>query len=128
MKVFAQRMLLVVFFMGLSSCASMMQRSENSGYAGINYSKAPAIRNGKRAKIEAETRAELNLYGNELNDNQQDRLEKRMDLKEAEYGIATKKERALYYRFYSYFNTDKERLYFLNLSDYESKDRFLRSP
>lgn len=127
MKVYAQRMLLLVFFMGLSSCASMMQRSQNSGYAGVSYAQAPAFRNGKRAKIEAETRDELSLYGNNLNENMQDKLEKRMELKDAEYAIPTKKERALYYRFYSYFNTDKERLYFLNLPDYDTKDRFLRS-
>lgn len=126
MKVFMQRMLLVVFFLGLSSCGHMLHRSENSGYAGVSYFQPAPIRNGKRAKIEAETRDELNLYGNDLNDNQQDKLEKRMDLKDAEYAIPTKKERGLYYRFYSYFNTDKERLYFLNLPDYETKDRFLR--
>ncbi len=127
MKFFVQRMLLVVFFMGLSSCSHLLQRSENSGYAGTSYSQPPLIRNGKRAKIEAETRDELNLYGRSLNDNQQDRLDKRMDLKDAEHMIATKKERALYYHFYSYFGSDKERLYFLNLPDYETKNRFLIS-
>lgn len=126
MKYLVSKVLLVTFFMGLSSCASMMQRSENSGYAGVSYVQPKIIRNGNRAKIESETRDELNMYSTNLSDSQQDQLERRMSLKEAEHNISTKKERALYYRFYSFFNTDRERTYFLNLPDFESKDRFLR--
>ena len=112
--------------MGLSSCASLLQRSENSGYAGVSYLEPAPRYNSKRSRIEDETREELNLYGNNLSDKQEERLAQRMGLKEAETKKPTKKKRKMYYRFYSFFNSDRERLYFLNLPNSEAKERFLQ--
>lgn len=128
MKLYAYRLLIVAFFMGLSSCANLTRRSENSGYAGSVFDSAPAYssNNSKKSKLEDETREELNIYGNDLNDKQEDAVIMRMRLKEAESNIQTKKDRKLYYHFYSYFNSDRERLNFLNLGDYELKERYLR--
>lgn len=127
MKLNAISLLLVFIFMGLSSCAGLLQRSENSGYSGVSYLNPVERYSSKRSKIEDETREDLGLYGNNLNDAQAARLSQRMSLKEAESAIATKKERKQYYRFYSYFNSDRERLGFLGLPDFDSKERFLRS-
>lgn len=126
MRFYSLSLFLVFVSMGLSSCGHVLQRSDASGYAGQSYLEPVVVRNGKRARMEDEAREDMNLYGNALSEKQRDRLEDRIALKTAEAGIPTKKERAQYYRFYSYFDSDRARLYFLNLPDYEAKERYLQ--
>jgi len=116
----------VMCLLGLSACA-MFERSGRSGYYyREEESGAPAtdIYLQKKLTVEGEAREELDLLGRPLSDDERIALENRIRLKRFEEKLATKREKKQYYQIRSQLKSDRERMYFISLPNYEARERW----
>lgn len=108
-----------------SGCASL-HRSHSSGYAyrDTDYGSA-----GDRVEAERDASAgELGIFNTRsLSDNEALAVSIRTSLRRAEKAIEGKREREQYYKNKPYIKSDQERLHFLALDSYESRERWLQA-
>lgn len=124
---------LPVLCLGLSACASL-NRSTDSGYANVHDSsfesaaeRAQDLYRQKQANIEYEAREELGLLNRPLTDPERQSVETRLRLKRQESKLATRREKAQYFKIRSALRSDRERLHFLSLPTFEARDRWAQS-
>lgn len=127
------RYLLPILFLGLSACTSL-NRSTDSGYANSQNEayesvaeRAQDLYRQKQSNIEFEAREELGLLNRPLTDPEKQSVETRIRLKRQEGKLATRREKAQYFKIRSALKSDRERLYFLSLPTFEARDRFAQT-
>lgn len=116
---------MLVSLLGLSACA-MFERSGRSGYfSHEEESTTPVdLYQLKKQTVETEAREELDLLGRPLSDEERIALEGRIRLKRYESKLATQREKKQYYQIRAQLKSDRERMYFLSLPNYESRERW----
>jgi hypothetical protein len=121
---------LLALGLGLSAC-SMLQRTDNSGYAAEEPSafqsveefyRARALENWNKAKDELGMTQNLELAENEIQS-----IRHRVQLSQLESQLQYKEEKKQYYGYKPYFRTDAERLYFLSLPNPEARERWVQA-
>lgn len=118
---------LILLSFGLTAC-STFERNTRSGY-GSDYSDSSPTQTfyqDRRALERERTQQELNLPDNrELSDEERDGLQRRIALHRLENRLGSKKEKAQYYKFKGFLKSDNERIYFLTLPNFESRQRWV---
>jgi len=119
----------LIFTLGLSACATM-DRDPRSGYGGLNEYRSDSVREfyqERQDKEEIDAREELGYSGRALNEKERARLEDRIRLKRLESQIEAKRDQKQYYSVRGAIPSDRERIQFLSLPSYESKQRWLQN-
>lgn len=111
----------------LTGCAGF-QRSHESGYAYDPVVSEPSSRRDRKRLEFTDSAHELGLSGHsDLHDDQLSAIRLRMTLKKAEKSIQGRKEREQYYMNKPYFQNDRQRLEFLKLDSFESREAWLNA-
>ena len=120
------KIIIALCFLGLSACAAF-ERSSKSGYTEDSEMTSVAATDLYRQRqngVEQDAREELGLLGRPLGEDERQTMEIRIQLKRQESKIQTKREKKQYYDVRSHLKNDRERLYFLSLPTYESRERW----
>lgn len=127
MKVKFRAMLTALIAIGLSACASF-QRSPRSGYADDGEARMSVDRffNAKKSQDVNRAEEELGLLGRPLNDEQTERVRRRIALHHMEDAIASEREKKQYYSVKAFLKNDSQRMAFLNLPGYTARARWIK--
>ncbi len=113
----------------LNGCTTF-QRSTASGYA-LRDSESGMERGFSRDRKDAEREATMGQLGfadsRELSENEAEALENRIALRKAEKNLEGKREREQYFRNKPYLRSDLDRLEFLALDSFETRQRWLNA-
>ncbi len=112
----------------LFGCADLLHRSQTSGYAGNNsYDvEEPNVRRDRETVNYEDTVSELGFDGSRaLTPEQKKALSTRLELKNMEKDIGSRREREQYFKVKPMFANDRERIEFLKMNSFESKQRWL---
>ena len=108
-----------------------MNRTAASGYQKQNSDSEAAApgdiserADARAGHIEADAREELGFGSRPLSNEQRQALTERIQLKRAEDRLATKREKKQYYAIRTALKNDRERLYFLGLPTFASRERW----
>jgi outer membrane protein assembly factor BamE (lipoprotein component of BamABCDE complex) len=123
------RIILVLCFLGLSACTTLLERDSRSGYS---RSDAPieSVREfyqDRDSKEESEARDELGYSGRGLNEQERTRLDQRLHLRRMEAQLESKRDKKQYFGVRGALRSDNERMYFLSLPNFETKQRWLQN-
>jgi hypothetical protein len=106
----------------------MMERDPRSGYNQADS--ADSVREfyqEREDKDELDAREELGYSGRALTEQERYRLDQRMRLRRMESNIESKRDRQQYYSIRGVLRSDNERMAFLALPNYETKQRWLQN-
>lgn len=123
------RFALVLSLIGLSACATF-DRDSRSGYSRGGGDSMESVREfyqDRENKEESEARDELGYSGRALNEQERARLDQRLRLRRMESQLESKRDRKQYYSVRGTLRSDNERMYFLSLPNYETKQRWLQN-
>lgn len=127
------RILLTLCFsicsLGLSACATF-DRDPRSGYNSRNEYHSDSVREfyqERQDKEEIDAREELGFSGRALTENERLRLEDRIRLRRMESQLESKRDQKQYYNVRGVIPTDRERMAFLSLPNFETKQRWLQN-
>lgn len=121
------RFLIIIYLFGLSACASF-DRDPRSGYS--SYDSGGATREFYRERMsrdETDAREELGYGSRPLSSDEQGRLEQRLKLRRMEGELQSKRDRKQYYSARGLMRNDDERMDFLGLPNYQTKQRWLQT-
>jgi hypothetical protein len=112
---------------GLSACSTMFERDPRTGYASDSEgtNQAGDFYRERREKNEEDAREDLGYQGRPLSEAEAARLNQRLRLQRLESNLESKRDKQQYYSMRSYMKNDNERIYFLSLGDFETKQRWL---
>ncbi len=126
-----QTYILALLMTGLTACSSLdLGRSEVSGYSDSRAtpSGAQEFYRAKRSQDWNEAREELGLPpGRELSEGEGERVQARVQLKQAEKTLRYEQERRQYYALKPFFRSDFDRVAFLNQPNREARERWARA-
>lgn len=123
------RFVIAFCLLGLSACATF-ERDPRSGYAYRDESSyhAEDFYRDRGGGEEAAAREELGISPSRpLNEAETAKLENRLKLRRLEGRLQSKRDRLQYYNVKNFMRDDRERIQFLQLSDYETKQRWLQN-
>ncbi len=118
--------ILLILVLGLSACTTF-ERDPRSGYGGELSVEAPIdeFYQDRDNQGEADARDELGFGNRALSDAESAQLEDRLRLHRMESKLVSQRDRKQYYSIRWTLKNDRERMGFLSLPDYETKQRWL---
>lgn len=123
------KLVTILSLISLSACA-LFDRHPNSGYLsypGDEASESHDIYELKAMGDEHEAREELGLLARPLTNDERLVVETRLRLKRQEERLATKREKKQYFDLRSGLKSDRDRLYFLSLPNFEARERWAQN-
>jgi hypothetical protein len=118
---------LIVAMLGLSACATF-DRDSRSGYSPVSGDASVSDFYQERGnRDESDAREELGYNNRVLTDVERAKLEDRLHLRHLESNLTSKRDRKQYYSVRSMMRGDHERINFLDLPNYEAKQKWLQT-
>lgn len=124
-------LILIILPLGLSSCTTVLHRSEQSGYATGVESSLHSAQDFYQERSQAQwlqTQTELGIPSNRrLTDHEVRAIRTRMELNRLEGQLSHRAERNQYYSYKPYFQNDHQRIQFLRIPTREGRERFAQA-
>lgn len=124
-----RHLLVVISILGLSACA-MLSRDPRTGYANDkDYSGGgpDEFYRERMNKRESDAREELGYSNRPLTDAESARLTERLRLNRLESQLESSRDQKQYYGSRNFMRSDQERIAFLQLPNFETKQRWLQN-